>query len=61
MDMCGEGSDAQAESSHVVDRAGVGIRVLFGMFLVTIEETIEEDVAGFGKKHTIPSRRSGVG
>jgi hypothetical protein len=57
MDMCGEGSDAQAESSHVVDRAGVGIRVLFGMFLVTIEE----DVAGFGKKHTIPSRRSGVG
>lgn len=48
--MCGEGSDEQAESAHVVNRAVIGVGVLFGMVLVTIEE----DVAEFGNRHTHP-------
>lgn len=46
--MCREGSDEQAESAHVVDRAVIGVGVLFGVVLVTIEE----DAAEFGNRHT---------
>lgn len=48
--MCGEGADEQAESAHVVDRAVIGVGVLFEVLLVTIE-----DVAGLGKRYTILS------
>lgn len=46
--MCGKGSDEQAESAHVVDRAIIGVGVLFGVVLVTIEA----DVAELGNWHT---------
>ena len=44
--MCGEGSDEQAESAHVVDRAVIGVGVLFEVLLVTIEE----DATEFGNR-----------
>jgi hypothetical protein len=55
--MCGEGSEEQAESAHVVDRAVGGVGVLVGGVLVTMVE----DVAEGGNRPTLPSRRSGVG
>jgi len=55
--MCGEGSDEQAESAYVLDRAVGGVGVLVGGVLVTMVE----DVAEGGNRPTLPSRRSGVG
>jgi hypothetical protein len=54
--MCGEGSDEEAESAHVVDRAIMGVGVLFEVLLVTIEEHVAE----LGNRHTRTLREDQV-